>query len=142
MKTTIERQHQNYQESYNSLLQTSTQIKNRLYDSLAKFQEYEDALDNIIKNLESLEPQIRDSLDTPVEEVEDVQKEYDNFRVISNSPLPNIIEMLFSHLPAFVRYFPIYRASTIGCRQKRLFCRTLFRPARQPPPPFRDRERR
>ena len=88
MKTTIERQHQNYQESYNSLLQTSTQIKNRLYDSLAKFQEYEDALDNIIKNLESLEPQIRDSLDTPVEEVEDVQKEYDNFRVISNSPSP------------------------------------------------------
>ncbi len=81
LKSTVERQHQNYQENYNSLLQTGTQIKNRLYDSLAKFQEYEDALDNIIRNLESLEPQIRQSLDRPVEEVEDLQKEYDNFRV-------------------------------------------------------------
>ena len=59
MKTKIERQHQNFQESYNSLLQTGTQIKNRLADSLAKFQEYEDALDNIARNLEALEPKIR-----------------------------------------------------------------------------------
>ena len=59
MKTRIEKQHQNFQESYNSLLQTGTQIKNRLADSLAKFQEYEDALDNIARNLEALEPKIR-----------------------------------------------------------------------------------
>ncbi len=63
------------------MLQTGTQIKNRLYDSLAKFQEYEDALDSIIRNLESLEPQIKESVATPVEELEDLQKEYDNFKV-------------------------------------------------------------
>ncbi len=38
IRPVVEKQHQNYQESYNSLLQTGAQIKNRLSDSLGKFQ--------------------------------------------------------------------------------------------------------
>ena len=43
----ISKQHQNVQESFNSLLQTATQIKNRLLDSLEKFGEYEETLQSI-----------------------------------------------------------------------------------------------
>jgi septation ring formation regulator EzrA len=63
------------------LLQTGTQIKNRLADSLAKFQEYEGALETIMKNLESLEPQVKERLAKPVEEVADLQQEFDDFKV-------------------------------------------------------------
>ena len=82
MKRRIEKQHQNFQESYNSLLQTGTQIKNRLADSMAKFQEYEDALDNIAKNLEALEPKIKGDS----EEIENlnVQDEFESMRAIHN----------------------------------------------------------
>ena len=48
----ISKQHQNVQESYNSLLQTATQIKNRLLDSLEKFGEYEETLQSIFENIE------------------------------------------------------------------------------------------
>jgi len=81
IKATIEKQHQNFQESYNSLLQTGTQIKNRLADSMAKFQEYEGALEAIMKNVETLEPQIKEKLDKPLEEVGDLQQEFDDFKV-------------------------------------------------------------
>lgn len=56
IRTGIQLQLDNVQESYNSLLETANQIKNRLLDSLKKFQEYEDALDSIWKVLEELEP--------------------------------------------------------------------------------------
>ena len=52
IKTTLDKQQQNMQESYNSLLQTATQIKNRLVDSLEKFKEYEDTLQSIFDNIE------------------------------------------------------------------------------------------
>ena len=83
MKTKIEKQHQNFQESYNSLLQTGTQIKNRLADSLAKFQEYEDALDNIARNLEALEPKIRGD-SSAAEGTDNVQDEFEAIRAIHN----------------------------------------------------------
>lgn len=65
IKNTIEEQLKNIQESYDSLLHTSLTIKGRLHDSLAKFQEYEDTLDSIMKNLEEYEPIIESELDAP-----------------------------------------------------------------------------
>ncbi|XP_055538750.1 muscle-specific protein 300 kDa isoform X3 [Wyeomyia smithii] len=58
IKVRIENQMKNIRDSYNSLLNTSVQIKNRLHDSLNKFQEYEDTLDDIIKNLDEMEPEM------------------------------------------------------------------------------------
>lgn len=58
IKEIIETQLKNIQESYNSLLATSVQIRNRLQESLTKFQEYEDTLDSIAVNLEMYETTI------------------------------------------------------------------------------------
>lgn len=55
IKEKIESQIKNIQESYNSLLHTSIQIKYRLYDSLNKFKEYEETLENILQNLDGFE---------------------------------------------------------------------------------------
>ena len=73
-----------FQESYNSLLQTGTQIKNRLADSLVKFQEYEDALDNIVKNMETLEPKIKGEEELDGAEIANVHDEFENMRSIHN----------------------------------------------------------
>lgn len=51
IRSTIETHIQNVQDSYNSLLNTSVQIKNRLEDSLKKFQDYENTLDDIERKL-------------------------------------------------------------------------------------------
>ena len=63
MKATLDKQHQNIQESYNSLLQTGAQIKNRLQDSIAKFQEYEDTLDSVSNNLDKWERTVHQNQD-------------------------------------------------------------------------------
>lgn len=63
MKSTLERQHQNIQESFNSLLQTGAQIKNRLLDSISKFQEYEDTLDSVSQNLDNWERSVNENAD-------------------------------------------------------------------------------
>ncbi|XP_025834538.1 nesprin-1 isoform X2 [Agrilus planipennis] len=68
VKNVIEKQLSNVQESYDSLLQTAVQIKNRLLDSLAKFKEYESILQSIADNLDEYEVVIN----------EQVQKPYDN----------------------------------------------------------------
>lgn len=60
IRNRIENQMKNIQESYDSLLNTSVQIKNRLHDSLHKFQEYEDTLDDIKRNLDELEPEVEE----------------------------------------------------------------------------------
>lgn len=73
IRSTIETQLKNIQESYNSLLQTSIQIKNRLHESLAKFQEYENTLAKIMKNLEEYEPIINTELDEPATSLEMAQ---------------------------------------------------------------------
>ncbi|XP_033150837.1 nesprin-1 [Drosophila busckii] len=75
IRPTVESQLHNIQESYNSLLQTSVQIKNRLLESLAKFQEYEDTLDNIMRNLETYEPIIQTELDAPATSLELAQSQ-------------------------------------------------------------------
>lgn len=62
IRNNIEKQLSNVQESYNSLLQTAVQIKNRLIDSLAKFKEYEDTLDSIAEKLDEFEPKVTDEV--------------------------------------------------------------------------------
>lgn len=65
VRNTIETQLKNIQDSYNSLLGTSIQIRNRLQESLLKFQEYENTLDTIMQNLDEYEPVIQNDLDVP-----------------------------------------------------------------------------
>lgn len=62
----IENQIKNIQESYNSLLHTSIQIKNRLYDSLNKFKEYDETLDSIMQNLDAFEKVIDMETEKPL----------------------------------------------------------------------------
>ncbi|KAL5279677.1 hypothetical protein ACFFRR_003964 [Megaselia abdita] len=75
IRETVEEQLKNIQDSYNSLLHTSVQIKNRLLESLAKFQEYENTLDSIMKNLEEYEPVITNELDAPATTLEMAQNQ-------------------------------------------------------------------
>ena len=81
----ISKQHQNVQESYNSLLQTATQIKNRLLDSLEKFGEYEETLQSIFENIERWEPEITETLTKEVDTMEDASTELETVRVSCNS---------------------------------------------------------
>lgn len=81
IKDTIEKQLSNVQDSYNSLLHTAVQIKNRLLDSLAKFKEYEDTLESIMQNLDSYEPVINEIIDKPVSNLSDSQQQLENARV-------------------------------------------------------------
>lgn len=71
----IETQIKNIQDSYNALLYTSIQIKNRLYDSLNKFKEYEDTLNSILLNLEVFGKVIEIEMEKPLETLNDVKSE-------------------------------------------------------------------
>ena len=84
LPASIEKQHQNVQESYNSLLQTATQIKNRLLDSLEKFKDYEDTLQSIFENIDKWEPEIIEELSKTVETIDEVTDELENVRVSIN----------------------------------------------------------
>lgn len=65
IRPVVESQLKNIQDSYDSLLNTSVQIRNRLQESLSKFQEYENTLDSISNNLDQIEPVINTELDEP-----------------------------------------------------------------------------
>lgn len=69
----IENQIKNIQDSYNSLLHTSIQIKNRLYDSLNKFKEYEETLDSIMQNLDGFEKVIDIEMEKPINTLNDAK---------------------------------------------------------------------
>jgi len=69
----IESQIKNIQDSYNSLLHTSIQIKNRLYDSLNKFKEYEETLDSIMQNLDGFEKVIDLEMEKPINTLNDAK---------------------------------------------------------------------
>ena len=77
----ITKQHQNVQESYNSLLHTATQIKNRLLDSLEKFGEYEETLQSIFENIERWEPEISETLTKPIHTLNEASNELETVRV-------------------------------------------------------------
>ncbi|XP_046474495.1 muscle-specific protein 300 kDa isoform X6 [Neodiprion pinetum] len=84
IESTIETQLQNVQESYNALLGTALQIKNRLAESLAKFQEYENTLESIMKNLDTYEPEIAQELEAPIDNLEDAQHSLESARILHN----------------------------------------------------------
>lgn len=83
-RSTIERQLQNVQDSYNSLLSTALQIKNRLAESLAKFQEYENTLESIMKNLDTYEAEMAQSLDTPLDNLTSAEQCLEGARTLHN----------------------------------------------------------
>ena len=74
-------QHQNFQESYNSLVQTATQIKNRLCDSLKQFEEYEETLESILSDLVQLKPKVETAIEKPIENIGDVEGELNEIKV-------------------------------------------------------------
>lgn len=84
IRSTIETQLQNVQDSYNSLLGTAVQIKNRLDESLAKFQEYENTLESIMKNLDSYEPEIARELEAPLDTLQSAEHSLDGARTLHN----------------------------------------------------------
>lgn len=84
IRSTIETQLQNVQDSYNSLLNTALQIKNRLAESLAKFQEYENTLESIMKNLDTYETEMSQSLDAPLDNLISAEQSLENARTLHN----------------------------------------------------------
>lgn len=82
IKSTIETQLQNVQDSYNSLLNTALQIKNRLAESLAKFQEYENTLESIMKNLDTYEAEM--TLDIPLDNLTSAEQSLESARILHN----------------------------------------------------------
>jgi len=79
--STISKQLKNVQDSYESLLHTGLQIKKRLIESLAKFQEYEDTLESIMQNLDKWEPEIFETLESPIENIEASSQRLEYIRV-------------------------------------------------------------
>lgn len=84
IKSTIETQLKNVQDSYNSLLNTSVQIRNRLQESLMKFQEYEDTLASISNKLDIYEPIVTSELDESADSLEAAQEQLEKARDIHN----------------------------------------------------------
>lgn len=84
IKTIIETQLQNVQESYNSLLNTALQIKKRLAESLVKFQEYENTLESIMKNLDAYEPEIAQEMEAPMDTLDAAKQRFENARTLHN----------------------------------------------------------
>lgn len=84
IRSTIEMQLQNVQDSYNSLLNTALQIKNRLAESLAKFQEYENTLESIMKNLDMYEVEMTQELEAPLDNLTSAEQSLENARTLHN----------------------------------------------------------
>ena len=76
------------------LLQTATQIKNRLLDSLEKFKDYEDTLQSIFENIDKWEPEIVEELSKTVETIDEVTEELENVRVSINHFLNKFQKLL------------------------------------------------
>lgn len=84
IKDTIETQLRNIQESYQSLLHNSVQIKNRLMESLKKFQEYEDTLDSIAENIKKYQIVIEE-LDEPATSLELTKEQLKKANELNNN---------------------------------------------------------
>lgn len=83
IRSNIETQLKNVQDSYDSLLNTAVQIRQRLQESLGKFEEYENILDSIAKNLEDYEAAIVE-LETPATTLEMAQSQLKTGNQIHN----------------------------------------------------------
>ncbi|CAH1403532.1 unnamed protein product [Nezara viridula] len=83
IKEVIEQQLANVQESYNSLLHTAKQIKNRLDESLEKFIEYEKTLESIMLNLDQVEAELSSEI-LPTDELVVAKKQHEAYKVLQN----------------------------------------------------------
>lgn len=63
IKSIVDQQLSNIQDSYNSLYNTAQQIKIRLEESLLKFIQYEDMLESIWSNLDNYQPLMNKVID-------------------------------------------------------------------------------
>lgn len=84
IKTAIETQLQNVRDSYNSLLSTALQIKSRLGESLSKFQEYENALESIMKNLNMYRPEVEEECQAPLDTLDGAKASLERSRILYN----------------------------------------------------------
>ncbi|XP_018395829.1 PREDICTED: nesprin-1 isoform X2 [Cyphomyrmex costatus] len=84
IRSIIEMQLQNVQDSYNSLLNTALQIKNRLTESLTKFQEYENTLESIMKNLDMYEMEMTQELEAPLNNLTSAEQSLESARTLHN----------------------------------------------------------
>ena len=80
IKNTIEKQLGNVQSSYNALLNTALQIKQRLNESLVKFQEYETTIESILQCLKEWEQYVSQQMDAPVASVDDARLQLDDVK--------------------------------------------------------------
>lgn len=84
IKSTIETQLQNVRDSYDSLLSTALQIRNRLAESLAKFREYENTLESIMKNLDAYEAEMTRTLDASLDNLTSAEQGLESARTLHN----------------------------------------------------------
>jgi len=84
IRSIIETQLQNVQDSYNSLLNTALQIKNRLTESLTKFQEYENTLESIMKNLDTYETEMTQGFEAPLDNLTFAEQSLESARTLHN----------------------------------------------------------
>lgn len=82
IKSTIEKQLSNVQDSYNSLLHTAKQIKTRLDESLEKFIEYEKTLESIMENLEKVEEELGTEVPT-TDDLVIAKKQHELYKVLN-----------------------------------------------------------
>lgn len=82
IRPTIESQLQNVRDSYNSLSSTAMQIKNRLAESLSKFEEYENTLESIMRNLDSYEPEIKQVVQGPLDSLTEAEENLEQTRIL------------------------------------------------------------
>lgn len=83
IRSVVETQLKNVQDSYDSLLNTSVQIRNRLQESLVKFEEYEHILDSIQNNLDVYEPEIGE-LEEPAITLDHARKQLKSAQILHN----------------------------------------------------------
>jgi uncharacterized protein (UPF0305 family) len=85
-----------FQESYNSLLQTGAQIKNRLLDSISKFNEYEETLDSVSNNLDKWEKNVHVNQECP-----------NNSERLENAKVSSIMGQFFAKIyhPIVFKFF-------------------------------------
>ncbi|XP_034936487.1 nesprin-1 isoform X11 [Chelonus insularis] len=84
IQNVIQVQLTNVQDSYNSLLTTAIQIKNRLDESLLKFTEYEKTLESIMMNLNIYEPEINKELEVTLDDLDGAKQSFENIQDLHN----------------------------------------------------------
>jgi nesprin-1 len=96
-KDITEKQLENLKASFDSLLSTAHQIKARFLDSLAKFEAYENTLEDISKNLNKWEPEVSKELEIPITNVDGATKRLEYVRVCEAFGTYSVLRVDFKH---------------------------------------------